>query len=259
MFRFKLILSVAALLISVAIARPANIPVTVGLNAITIPTVPSLNYSAANIFSTPYEGEVIYRWNAPTGSWLIFTYFDGIGWDPATTFNVGEGIFYQALVSQTFVANFHGRLVPEIASRAEGPPPLLENRYYFQGSPTGQSATYEDVFGAPPNNETALFRFIAGRSDINPTGPDYRVYHYNAGVWTPETPILNPLEPVFVVYPYLSVKFTLSGNPKTINFTWPRGTLEEASLPGGPWQTVSAGNSHSVVATNQMRYYRAKE
>src|SRR5213594_5130344 len=44
------------------------------------------------------------------------------------------------------------------------------------------SASYEDVFGAAPNNETALFRFIRGWSDINPTGPDYTVYYFTLTV-----------------------------------------------------------------------------
>jgi hypothetical protein len=120
------------------------------------------------------------------------------------------------------------------------------------------------VFGLAPNNETALFRFIPGGTNINPTGPDYRVYHYKDRVWTPETPLLNPLEPAFVVYPYLSLKYTLTGDRKTINFTWPtRGKLEQATLLGGPWELLSTdGNTYSITPstqTNRARYYRVKE
>lgn len=274
MFRFRVAVvshAAAAILSFVAATRAANIPVTPGLNAIAVPFVPSLNYSAMNLFSTALEGEVIYRWNAPAGQWWVFTYFpDFGGWisDGSVpnnpVFTVGEGIYYQALAAQTFVANFRRSLVPEIApAHPEAtPPPLIQNRYYFQGSGSGLSATYQDVFGGPPNDETALFRFIAGRTDINPTGPDYRIYHYKSGVWTPETPILNPLEPAFVVHPYLSLKATVGGNPKSIDFTWPRGQLEAAYSLTGSWELVTTGGSHSVTPsaqTNRARYYRVKE
>jgi hypothetical protein len=269
MFRCRHAAGAGALLLAFAASTLAvNIPVTLGLNPVTIPFVPSLNYNVTNIFATPVQGEVIYRWNAPGNAWWTFTYLTGVGWisdsEPTNpTFNVGEGIYYKALVAQIFVADFQGNLVPEIAAGPEippVPPPLLPNRYYFQGSPTGQSTTYEGVFGAVPNNETALFRFIPGRTNIN-LGPDYRAYHYKDGVWRPEIPVLNPLEPVFMIYPYLSLKYTATGSPPTINFTWPaRGKLEEAAFLTGPWATVTtANNSYSVAPTNRSRYYRVKE
>jgi hypothetical protein len=267
MLRFRLALGVVGLLASGAVAAAANIPVSVGLNPIAIPFVPSLNYNATNIFTTPYDGEVIHRWDVVEGIWQVFTYGEGAGWDPLNpTLNAGEGIYYQARVARTFVANLEGNVVPAIAASdpVGPPPPLLPNRYYFRGSPTGQGATYEEIFQAPPNNETALFRFIPGGTDINPTGPDYRVYHYKDNVWTPQTPILDPLEPAFVVFPYLSLKYALSGDPTTINLTWPaRGKLEAAPLPGGPWELVTTeGNSYSITPgarTNAARYYRVKE
>jgi hypothetical protein len=268
MLKSKLTLGAVVILLAVSVGRAANIPVVAGFNAITIPFVPSLNYSANNIFSTALDGEAAYRWNAQTGSWLIYFYDSGLGgWyadggGPAPIFNVGEGIFYFAVAPQTFVANFHGRNVRDPAAPVPGGQVLLQNRYYFQGSPTGMSASYEDIFGGPPNNETALFRFIRGRSDINPTGPDYRVYHYTDGVWSPDTPTMDPLEPVFVIHPYLRVKYTVGGNPGQIDLTWPRGELQEAPLPTGPWETVSTTGSHSVTPgaePNRARFYRAKE
>ena len=147
---------------------------------------------------------------------------------------------------------------------AEGPPPLSPNKYSFQGSPTGLPATYDDVFGAPPNDETQLMRFIPGSSDIAFGKARYRFYYYKDGVWTPETPVLNSLEPAFVIYPYLSIKYTVSGNPPTIDMTWPaRGELEEADSPLGTWHAVTtAGNHHSVTidpAQGQGKYYRVRE
>jgi len=271
MGRFRFALTAVTLVASVPFANAINISVMRGLNPVAIPFVSSLNYSATNIFSTPYGGEVIYRWNPSARTWSMFTYFEEFGsWvsngvpiNP--TFEAGEGIYYQAYAPQTFAANFHGNLVPEIVSYPLGPPiPLIPNRYYFQGSPSGQSATYEEIFRAPPNDETALFRFIRGGTDINPTGPNYRVYHYKDNVWTPETPLLDPLEAAFVVYPYLSLKYSIAGNPRTLNLTWPpRGKLEQAPLLTGPWELVETeGNSYSITPgaqTNAARYYRVKE
>jgi len=266
MFNFKPSLTLAAILLGAATAPAANIPVVTGFNAITIPTLISLNYSADNVFSTAQDGEAIYRWNG--GTWSVFIYYADLpGWDPiAPVFLPGEGIFYFALGPQTFVANFHANLVGDASGSERGSAPypngaLVQNRYYFQGSPTGQSASYEDIFEAAPNDETALFRFIPASPDINPTGGYYRIYHYKTGVWTPETPVMNPLEPVFVVYPYLSLKYTRTGN--TIDFNWPRGQLEEADFPTGPWRNVTtSGNTYSVTPnpqTEQARYYHVRE
>ena len=264
MLRFKA--ATIALFSVVGTVPAATISVSVGLNPIAIPSVPSLNYNITNIFSTPVEDEIVYRWDASAGVWLAFRYVAGAGWEPSNpTFTVGEGVFYHALAAQTFVANLHDNLVPQLANYSIEPPlPLLPNRYYFQGSPTGQNATYEAIFGAAPPNETALFRFIRGGTDISPTGGDYRVYYYTDGVWAPETPVLDPLEPAFVIYPYLSLKYTVTGDPPTINFSWPsRGKLEEAPLLAGPWQVVdTAGNRYSItptLQTNSARYYRVKE
>jgi hypothetical protein len=271
MSEFRFALTVVTLFASMGFGPAVTISVVRGLNPVAIPFVSSLNYNATNIFTTPYGGEVIHRWYAPTGAWSAFMYFEELGaWVSNNvpinlTFNPGEGIYYQALLPQTFVANLHDTLVPEILPYPIGPPlPLVPNRYYFQGSPSGQSATYEEIFQAPPNNETALFRFVRGGTDIDPNGPDYRAYYYKDQVWTPHTPILDPLEAVFVVYPYLSLKYTFSGNPGTINFTWPaRGKLEQAPLLTGPWELVATdANSYSIMPgaqTNRARYYRVKE
>ena len=261
---FKLTLIGLALAIGITAARAATIPVVTGLNAITIPTVPSANYSAYNIFATAQDGETIYVWNVSGGFYEVYNFDLGF-WDPVgPVFTPGQGIFYDAVGPQTFVANLRLGAPAEANAgpKADLYQSLAENRYYFQGSPTGESAQYEDIFGSAPNEETALLRFIPGSANIEPKGPPYyRIYLYKSGVWTPETPVLNPLEPVFVVYPYLSLKYVVSENPRRIDFTWPaRASLQEADFPNGPWRDVTTpSNGYSVSPTNAAQYYRVKE
>src|ERR1051325_11746645 len=131
--KYKLIL--LALLLSTTLARPALIPVVTGLNAITIPTVPSMNYGADNICATSHDGEAIYVFVPNPGIWLVYTFDFGF-WDPVTpVFTPGQGIFYYAVGPQTFVANLqatannHGGPSQTEVSAYQS---LDQNRYYFQ-------------------------------------------------------------------------------------------------------------------------------
>src|SRR3954464_6387888 len=111
MFTFKSTLVAAALLVLPVVTPAATIPVVTGLNAITIPTLISLNYSAYNVFSTAQDGEIIFTWNNVVGAWDYYTSDFGF-WDPvAPVFTPGQGIFYFAVGPQTFVANFHANAV----------------------------------------------------------------------------------------------------------------------------------------------------
>src|SRR3954465_1544563 len=119
MFRFKTSVIAAGLLLQVTVMPAANIPVVTGLNAITIPALFSLNYSAYNVFSTAQDGEIIYVWNGAVGAWDYYTYDFGY-WDPiAPVFIAGQGIFYNAFGPQTFVANFHANFLSEGARASE--------------------------------------------------------------------------------------------------------------------------------------------
>ncbi len=270
MFNFKSRVLGAALLLMPVIMPGANIPVVQGLNAITIPTLLSLNYSANNVFSTAQDGEIIFVWNGTAGSWDYYLSDLGL-WTPvAPVFTPGQGIFYYAVAPQTFVANFQAppRAIPpgsgsQVYLGANAA--LLEDRYYFQGSPTGESASYENIFGGSPPGDTTLFRFVPGSLSLELGSSSFRPYYYShqAGVWSPETPLMNPLEPVFVVYPTLRLTFTRTGN--TIHFTWPRrGGLESAPSPTGPWRptaTIGGTNALSVTPRPQdpPQFYRVTE
>jgi hypothetical protein len=228
-----------------------------------------LNYSANNVFSTAQDGEFIFVWNGVIGSWTYYV-FDFGAWDPvAPVFTAGQGIFYYAVGPQTFVANFQGSSVSEIEQGIDSQlyvavnTAMVEGRYYFQGSPTGESASYEDIFSGPPPGETTLFRFVPGSVSMEFGSSSYQRYYYKGGIWSPETPLLNRLEPVFVVYPTLRLNFTRNGN--RIDFTWPaRGHLESATTLDGPWRPVATPggiNSLSVTLDPQAapQYYQVSE
>jgi hypothetical protein len=262
---FKLVLLLTGLLaLSGRSAQAAVINLPAGLSAGVIPTLTG-GYNANYVFAGAVDGTAIYLWIPAVGAFDPYVFDELAGdWIPfEPTFVPGQGYWAYSPVAQTFTPTLRayggagGAPVPAL-------PPLTADRYSFQGSPTGLPATYEDIFGAPPNNETALLRFIPGSASIDRGTDNYRFYYYKEGVWTPETPMLNPLEPAFVIYPYLSIKYTMSGNPLMITMTWPaRGKLEEAEFPNGPWSEVTtAGNTHSVTPPSGQsgaRYYRVKE
>jgi len=229
-------------------------------------TIPALigPYNANYVFAGITGIATIYLWDPPTGTYLIYDYDDTFGaWDPSEpTFYPGQGYFVYTLQPQTFnpLFSFGG----EGVAADQGPPPLSENTYVFQGSPTGLSATYEEIFGGAPTNETTLMRFIPGSSDFSFGSAHYNFYYYKDSVWTPQTPLLNPLEPVFVIFPYLSIKYAVTGHPQKIDMTWPsRGKLEEADTPFGTWGEVSGtvANTYSITVYEQSpgKYYRVKE
>src|SRR5205814_770985 len=121
------------------------------------------------------------------------------------------------------------------------PPPLsLEpNTYYLRGSINPGPATYEDVTGGSPSNHTEVLRFVPGGTAIEPRAPPlYTRYLYTDGVWTPTAPVLNPLEGVWIIHPYLTLTISLTNSPPGLVLTWPRGTLQVSDGLNGGWQDL---------------------
>jgi hypothetical protein len=136
-----------------------------GLSAGTIPVLVG-TYNANYVFAGITGLATIYLYNSG-GYYDIYDWDDSFGaWDPSEpTFYPGQGYFVYTLQAQTFNPLFSFGAEGVVAD--QGPPPLSENTYAFQGSPTGLSATYEDIFGGAPTNETTLMRFIPGSSDFS--------------------------------------------------------------------------------------------
>lgn len=257
---FFLIASLFALVSNSAIAVPINWPA--GLSVGTIPTLIG-GYNGNYVFAGIVGPTLIYVLNNGGFAFDVYLYDDTLGdWFPfEPMFFAGQGYWVDTLVPQNFnpVLHLYGGYAGQPAAT---PPPVTSGRYFFQGAPSGLPATYQDIFGAPPNDETALLRFIPGSTSFERSEDNYRFYYYKNGAWSPETPVLNSLEPALVIFPYLSIKYTVSTN-STINLTWPeRGRLEEADSPTGDWQEVTTtGNNHSVTPAPGQggKYFRVKE
>ncbi len=266
----RILLSLAAAaLFGCALSAPAvPIPVNTGFTFVTVPWG-LLGYNLSYIFSPPAPAQYSQAIFLDVSGYVNVVNYDPDlgGWDIDPLFSPGDGIiFFNPGGPTTFTPAFSSHASAGVAT-APAPSPLFleQNRYYLRGSPNPVPGAYEDITGAAPNDETALLRFIPGGSAIEPRSPPlYRLYHYKNGVWSPETPQLNALEAVFIIHPFLSVKYTVSGNPARLNLTCPtRAILEEADYPTGPWRNVNpAGSTHSVEFNPQASrslFYRAKE
>lgn len=256
-----------AAVVSASLALAANSALAVNINwpaGLSVGTIPTLmgGYNGNYVFAGIVGPTAIYVLNGGGFAFDVYL-FDDIfeDWIPSEPiFFAGQGYWVDSPVAQSFNPTL--RVLG--GGYAQGPPPLAANRYFFQGAPTGLPANYQDIFGAPPNDETALLRFIPGSTSFARNATNYRYYYYKDGVWTPDAPVLDSLEPALIIYPYLSIKYTVGGNPLTITMTWPvRGKLEEAEFPTGPWSEVTtAGNTYSVTPNpgqDTGKFYRVRE
>lgn len=172
-------------------------------------------------------------------------------------------------VQSGFFLNYTGQTFTWIIPDDLPPPPsvlnLETNKYYLRGPMFYGHSRYEDIVGAPPRDETSLFRYIGGPSGeiYPPKPPSWQAYHFVDGAWTPSEPVLDPLEAAFMVYPTLRIRAAITVAPPVMVLTWPRGELEVAGQPTGPWQTVTNAQAPFVVdlgfALESSRFYRVRE
>jgi hypothetical protein len=182
-------------------------------------------------------------------------------WSPNIQLPPGIGFWVNCVRTNTF----HWTVNPS------SPPPallLVSNIYSFRGSVTNAPATYQDIAGAPPQEDTSLFRYVGPLPgfifpNVPPVGTNWQAYNFQGGVWTPTDPVMNPLEAVFIVYPTLRVSITSTSPAPQQIVTWPRGMLQSSATPTGPWLTLSNATAPYVVDpstdTNGMNFFRAGE
>src|SRR5579859_3475205 len=76
-------------------------------------------------------------------------------------------------------------------------------------------ATFEDIVGTPPDNGVMLFKFNPGlgRNPFNLAPPDYSIYTFSNGAWSPTIPVVGITEAVFVLQPprLFNVRATSNG------------------------------------------------
>lgn len=209
----------------------------------------------------------VWIWNSNAGYWEAIGIIDGGTWydfltggQPSRQLAPGTGIFFFNPAQRPSVFSY------DLGSTTSPPMPplLLSNTYYFRGASSGAPATYEQIFGSAPRDETALFRFIPGSTNAELSASNYRIYYFKNGTWSPETPVLAPYEPALSIFPYLSVKPTRTPANGSLLLQWPsRGRLEEADSPNGPWRDLgTVTNQFSIQPSTNAggrRFYRAKE
>ncbi len=212
--------------------------------------------SITNLFRALQNGSYVLAWR--TNVWYISKKIAGY-WTVNLIFQAGDGFFVNAGGPQGTQTDITWTV------EGGGPRPpltLVSNQYYFLGSYTNASATYEDVVGAPPQEGTTLFRHIAGSWYTFPNSTNWQAYNFTGGAWTPATPVLDPLEAAVIVYPTLQLQLAPANSEPQVVLTWPRGKLESTGTAAGPWQEISNAAPQIVVdpsSTPGMRLFRARE
>lgn len=189
------------------------------------------------------------------------------GWGPSQpTFGSGEGGIFQ-------VSGGDVTLVFQ-QQRTEIRLPLpLQSGFSLVCCQSNLTASFEDIVGRSPANGTMLYQFNQGpgRNPLNLAAPDYTVFTFANGSWSPTTPVIGVTEAVFVFQPpqLSNVQITATG----ISFdVMPPVNMHLAieysdSLTQPSWQTltnvVGTGASIKITDTSiqsavRQRFYRAR-
>jgi hypothetical protein len=255
------------------------IPITVATWMIAAALIPqgratTLNLSAAPVLNGPYTvlagggtspdtafpsaapNTQLFVWDGNVFTTYDFDEFDLVWYPQGGVLVAGNGFFIKSPNAQ--VLTYKDGIDPT--------PPALSlepNKYYLLGSINYGPATYEDVTGGSPSNHTAVLRFVPGGTAIEPRAPPlYTRYLYTDGVWSPTAPVLNPLEAVFIIHPYLELTFSFTHSPPGMVLTWPRGKLQASDGFNGPWEAVPDAQSPypaSIEPTTPSKFYRVEE
>lgn len=214
------------------------------------------------LFTNAPLGMQVAQWNPTVQDFQVFAKIQfGPGlftpWGvPMTELN---GFFVNTPYDKTFTWT-----IPDEPPASPPPLNLESNKYYLRGPVFYGNSRYEDLAGAPPKDETSLYRYRTnGWPLFPPTPAAYQAYHFIDGAWSPSEPVLDPLEAAFIVYPTLRVKAAITGAPPVMVLTWPRGKLEVADQPNGLWQTVTNAQVPYLVdldsTSRPSRFYRVRE
>ena len=133
------------------------------------------------------------------------------------------------------------------------------------------AASYEDIVGTPPVDDTLLYQFNPGegRSPFHLGAPDYNIFMYKSAVWTPSVPVIGVTEAVFILHPQQLINFQMTANGAvSFELTTPvdkQVTIEYSeSLTQSSWQTLTnfVGTGASVQIKDQpsgnRRFYRSR-
>lgn len=158
-------------------------------------------------------GMLILEWNCQAEAFATYYYKTGgpggTGWHSTTsstinagtnTFVPGEGAILYNQTSTNYTFSLSGTANTPVL-------PIYFScgcdAYYLLSGQTNAPAAYEEITGSSPQEGTQLFRYndLSPISPFPPQAPNYTVYTYLGGAWTPSVPVANAGESVWIYPP----------------------------------------------------------
>lgn len=152
----------------------------------------------------------LFKWDRTTCSFVasFFDEFD-FAWLPQLlTLKPGDGAFIQLpfAASVTFTGTPHTATLPVNFGCANCGGFALASRQ------TDGIGTYDNITGVAPTQGAQVQRHIAGQPMLPLGAPNYTVYTFSGGVWSPATPSVDVGESVWILVPCGTViPMTLNG------------------------------------------------
>ena len=186
-------------------------------------------------------------------------------WGPGITFSAGEGAVFQPSGGDVTLL-FQQSVAPKL-------PLQLEPGFHLICCQTDIVSTFEDIVGTPPANGTLLYQFNAGpgRKPFNLASPDYTIFTFANGAWSPTNPVVGVTEAVFVYQPPQLSNAEVIANGISFEITPPLNQqflIEYTdSLTQPSWQPLTnvLGSGASIKVTDdsmgtsvKQRFYRAR-
>ena len=225
----------------------------------TIQTAPPNTY-----IGQPPQFEVV-QYNSALEAFVTFQPLLG-GWAPSQpTFGPGEGGFFQVSGGDATLV-FQQRTPTRL-------PLVLTSGFVLVCCQSNIPASFEDIMGTPPANGTMLYQFNPGpgRNPYNLAAPDYTIFTFAKGAWSPTNPVVGITEAVFVYQPPQLANFQVTENGISFEisppFNQPFAIEYTDSLTRPAWQTLTnvVGNGapirildSSIGISVRQRFYRAK-
>src|SRR5579859_7971325 len=206
----------------------------------------------------------LFKYNPVKGNYVISEWILGAWSLSELSFAAGEGAIVQASGVDANLL-FQQPVAPKL-------PLQLQPGFNLVCCQTDIVATFEDVVGTPPANGTLLYQFNAGpeRNPFNLAAPDYTIFTFANGAWSPTNPVVGITEAVFVYQPPQMSNAQVTSNGISFEIMPPinqQFVIEYTdSLTQPSWQTltnvmgsgVSINVTDSSVGKAPQRFYRAR-
>jgi hypothetical protein len=213
----------------------------------------------------PPPQQELFQYNPMVGGFWISDWLFG-AWGPTEPpYPAGEGAIFQPSGGGATLL-FQQRNVPKL-------PLILAPGLNLVGCQSDTIASFEDIVGAPPANGTLLYQFNAGpgRNPFNLAAPDYTIFTFANGGWSPTNPVIGITEAVFVYQPPQLSNAEVTANGISFEILPPinqQFVIEYTdSLTQPSWQPLTnvVGSGASIEISDSLigsgvkqRFYRAR-